>query len=38
MKLHDKTPLPLVLGMLANLVLVIALEVLVFYRTPLPPA
>lgn len=37
MKLHYKTPLPLVLGMLVNLVLVIALEVLVFYRTPLPP-
>lgn len=37
MKLHYKTPLPLVLGTLANLILVIALEVLVFYRTPLPP-
>lgn len=36
-KLHHKTPLPLVLGILVNIVLVVALEVLIFYRTPLPP-
>lgn len=33
-KLHHKTPLPLVLALLVNLVLVIALEVLLVYRFP----
>lgn len=33
-KLHHKTPLPLVLGLVLNLVLIIAIEVLAFYRRP----
>lgn len=33
-KLHYKTPLPIVLSLLVNLVLIIALEVLLVYRCP----
>ena len=35
-KLHPKTPLPMVLGVILNLLLVIALEVLLVYRYPVP--
>lgn len=36
MKLHYKTPISFVLGILINIVLVVAVEMLLFYRTPLP--
>lgn len=36
MKLHYKTPLPFVLGMLVNIVLIITIEILLFYRFPVP--
>ena len=36
MKLHHKTPLPFVLGLLVNIVLIIAMEILLFYRFPVP--
>ena len=35
-KLHYKTPLPLVLGLILNLILVVALEVLLVYKYPVP--
>lgn len=38
MKLHPKTPLSLVLGILINIVLVVLAELLLFYRIPMPPA
>lgn len=34
-KLHHKTPLPIVLGLVVNLVLILLIEVLAFYRLPL---
>lgn len=37
MKFHHKTPLPLVFGTLINIVLIILFEVLLLYRTVLPP-
>lgn len=36
-RLHCKTPLPIVLGIILNLILVVALEVLLVYRFPAPP-
>ncbi|MBP3684366.1 MAG: hypothetical protein J6J12_05315 [Oscillospiraceae bacterium] len=35
--LHSKTPLPIVIGLILNLILVIALEILLVYRYPAPP-
>lgn len=35
-KLHYKTPLPIVIGLILNLILVIALEVLLVYKYPVP--
>lgn len=35
-KLHYKTPLPIVLGLILNLILVIALEILLVYNYPVP--
>lgn len=37
MKLHPKTPLPLVFGTLVNIVLIVLFEILLLYRAPLPP-
>lgn len=37
MKLHHKTPLPLVFGTLINIVLIVLFEILLLYRAPLPP-
>ena len=36
MKLHPKTPISFVLALLLNIVLVVALEVALFYRIPMP--
>lgn len=38
MKLHHKTPISLVFGTLINIVLIVLFEILVLYRTPLPPS
>lgn len=35
-KLHHKTPLPIVLGLVVNLVFILLIEVLAFYRMPIP--
>ena len=36
MKLHPKTPLSFVLALILNIVLVVALEVALLYRIPVP--